>query len=127
MLGGEEDRVLKAWLRGLVPDGMSQSALARELGVERRTVVNLLSESAGFGYGITMLRFLQLAGAVVDAPTESPLESRLAAIEARVEQTRLLVAEGFGLQDRARELEAELQQLPEDPPATGQATEGRPR
>lgn len=35
------------------------------------------------------------------------LDQRLEALAARVEQTRTLVAEGFGLQERLRELEAE--------------------
>lgn len=58
----------KTWLRDLLPEGMSQQSVADELGVTRKTISNLLSPNAGFGSGLVMLRYLQLAGAVSYAP-----------------------------------------------------------
>ncbi len=81
----DEKRALKEWLTGLLPEDVSRNDVAYELGVTRKTISGMLnSDVDGFSTGLTMLRYLRLVGAVVDAPSESPATSRLAAIEARV-------------------------------------------
>lgn len=82
----DEKRQLKEWLTSIKPDDMSRNDIADEFEVTRRTISTMLSPSStSFGTGLTMLRYLQLAGAVVDAPEASPASSRLAALEAQVE------------------------------------------
>jgi hypothetical protein len=83
----DERRELKRWLTGLLPEGMSRSDVADELGVDRKTISTMLNPArTGFGNGLTMLLYLRLAGAVVEAPSESPGASRLAALEATVDR-----------------------------------------
>lgn len=85
MANREERRALKEWLTSILPEGMSREDVAAELGVTRKTISNMLNpDQAGFGNGLTMLRYLRLAGAVAEAPRESPAGSRLAALEAQV-------------------------------------------
>ena len=82
----EERRALKVWLTELLPEGMSRNDVADDLGVTRKTISSMLNpESQSFANGLTMLRYLRLAGAVVDAPADSPASSRLAALEAKVD------------------------------------------
>lgn len=85
----------KEWLRDLLPDDLSQQAIADELGVTRKTISNLLSPNAGFGSGIVMLRYLQLAGAVAyrPAPEDSLLQRLLAEVAER--PTRAELQEGL--------------------------------
>jgi transcriptional regulator with XRE-family HTH domain len=68
---------------------MSQQAIADELGVTRKTISNLLSPNAGFGSGVVMLRYLQLAGAVSYAPErgDSLLQRLLATVTESANQT----------------------------------------
>jgi hypothetical protein len=83
----DERRALKEWLTGLLPDGVSRYDVADELGVDRKTISTMLNpDRPGFGNGLTMLRYLQLVGAVDPAPQANPASSRLAAIEARLEK-----------------------------------------
>ena len=80
----EEQAELKRWLREVMPDDLSQQAIADELGVTRKTISNLLSPNAGFGNGLTMIRYLRLAGVVADVPSGG---SRLATLEEMVYRT----------------------------------------
>lgn len=115
----EEKRELKQWLTSLLPEGLSRNDVADEFDVSRKTVSGMLNpDSVSFGNGLTMLRYLRLVGAVTEAPTESPASSRLAALEAKVDRTLLLLTEALQLQveergddERVQELEAEIQQL----------------
>jgi transcriptional regulator with XRE-family HTH domain len=123
--GVNEKPALKKWLRDLRQNsGYSHDDVADLMGVTPKTVKNLQSSREGFGHGDTLLRYLKVLGALPDAPMAPPGQGRLARLEARVEQTRILVVEGLGLQDRARELEAELSLPPEDP--TAQSDGGTP-
>ncbi len=82
----EEKRALKEWLTSLLPDDFSRNDVAYELGVSRKTISSMLNPDAdGFGNGLTMLRYLQLVGAVAEAPAANPASSHLGALEASVE------------------------------------------
>lgn len=83
---GPSDLATKEWLRSIFPSEWTREEMAEELGVTRRTLVNLLSSRAGFGNGLTMLRYLQLAGAVTAAPEENLPNARLAELEAAVKE-----------------------------------------
>lgn len=106
-----EKRALKEWLTSVMPEGMSRNDIADELGVTRRTISWMLNPKAEAFPGLTMLRYLQLAGAVIEAPMESPASSRLAALEGQV-------AESIRLTKRALALLGDQQE-----PATPQAPE----
>lgn len=80
----QERRALKEWLTSVIPQDMSRNDVAEELGVTRRTISSMLNPNAEEFPGLTMLRYLQLAGAVTAAPTASPASSRLARLEAQV-------------------------------------------
>lgn len=71
-----DKEALKVWLTSILPEGMSRNDVADELQVTRKTISTMLNPDApGFANGLTMLRYLQLAGAVVDAPRETPASS----------------------------------------------------
>lgn len=90
-------------LTALLPEGMSREDVADVLGVTRKTISNMLNpEQSGFANGLTMLRYLQLVGAVNEAPGASPAASRL-------EELRDEVREVTSLTRRALELLGEPQ------------------
>lgn len=93
---------LKRWLREVMPADLSQQAIADELGVTRKTISNLLSPNAGFGNGLTMIRYLRLAGVVADAPSSG---SRLATLEEMVYRT------GSATASALEDLSARLQRV----------------
>ncbi len=94
----EEKRELKLWLTSLLPADLSRNDVADEFGVTRKTVSAMLNpDSTVFGNGLTMLRYLRLVGAVVDAPTESPASSRLAALEEQVAESNHLTRRALEL------------------------------
>lgn len=112
----EEKSDLKKWLRDVLPDDLSQQAVADELGVTRKTISNLLSPNAGFGNGLTMLRYLQLVGAVTEAPSAG---SRLEELAGAVAGLTMKVDLGFEmLADRLREIETTTARQVERAPAT---------
>lgn len=118
MASRDERRALKEWLTAILPEGMSREDVADDLGVTRKTISNMLNPSqSGFGNGLTLLRYLRLAGAVVDAPQESPAGSRLARLEDEVAESNALTKEALQLLREARQPTAEAPQAPE--PVTG--------
>lgn len=109
----DEERALKEWLTDILPAGLSRQDMADELRVTRKTFANMISpKQESFGHGIMMLRYLQLAGAVVDAPTESPASSRLAALEKQVAESVSLTREAIRLLREARQPNAEAPPTP---------------
>lgn len=92
----EEDRELKEWLRGLLPEGYSREDIADELNVTRKTITSMLSlSSTSFANGRTMLGYLRFVGALRDAPEEHRQTSRLARLEARQLELAEMIAQGF--------------------------------
>lgn len=101
--------------------GKKKAEIARELNVSTRTLDRMVSEKRWpsdwelerLGFLLDVPPEFLLSGFGGVTPSDPPgdaleaLGRRLEELEARVEQTRTLVAEGFGLQDRLRELEAE--------------------
>lgn len=86
-------RALKEWMTGLLPADRSRADIAHELGVDRKTISTILNpETANFGNGYTLLRYLRIVGALNDAPTEPAGLSRLAAIEASLERIESLLS-----------------------------------
>jgi hypothetical protein len=78
----DERRDYKQWLTRILPDDMSREDVADELRVTRKTISNMLNPNqSGFGNGLTMLRYLRLAGALKDEPDQSPATSRLGSLE----------------------------------------------
>lgn len=98
---------------------MSRNDVADEIGVTRKTVSTMLNPSqTGFGNGLTMLLYLRFAGAVVDAPSESPGASRLAALAETVDRTGAATTSALEeLTDRLQRVETALK--PPDARATG--------
>lgn len=117
----EERAELKRWLTSLLPEGMSRNDVADELGVSRKTISTMRNPStSGFGNGLTMLLYLRLAGAVADAPAESPGSSRLAALEATVDRSGTATTSALeDLAARLRRVETALQ-LPDARASEGQ-------
>lgn len=93
----DEQRALKEWLTSIKPDGLSRNDIADELGVTRRTISSMLNPEVAAFPGLTMLRYLRLAGAVTDAPAESPIGSHLARLEARLDESIALTEEALEL------------------------------
>ena len=88
----DEQRELKEWLRGLKPEDLSRADVAYELSVSRKTITTMLNpHSEGFANGLTMLRYLRLVGALVDAPEADATGSRLAALEKKVDEVIVLL------------------------------------
>jgi len=96
VMSREEKRALKVWLTKLLPEGMSRKDVADQVDVTTKTISTMLNpEKEAFSKGLTMLRYLQLVGAVQEAPGVSPASSRLAAIEARLLELSVLLRESL--------------------------------
>lgn len=105
----EQDEV-KAWLRKLLADSKwSKAALAREFGVEPKTITNAFSGRASLPRGLTFYRLLRELGALrPDAPGSSEtIAARLQSLEGKVdglatnedlERTLAVVLEAIHLQ-----------------------------
>lgn len=114
----EERRALKVWLTGLLPERTSREDVADILGVTRKTISGMLNpDKAGFANGLTMLRYLQLVGAVDEAPETSPAASRLAELEEQVRESVALTREALEL------LRAMPERGREAPPAHPQSSD----
>lgn len=93
------------WHTGkVVPEGWNLYRLIREAARARAARADVTTD--------------QVAATAVAAapPAQQAILDRLRSLEESVDLTRRLVAESLGLQDRARELEAELQRLRADQP-----------
>lgn len=75
---------------------MSRKDVADELRVTYKTISTMVSPTKrSFGKGETMLKYLRLVGALKDVPSASVASSRLARLEAELEETQNLVRRGF--------------------------------
>lgn len=94
----EERRALKEMLTALLPKEISRNDVADTLGVTRKTISTMLNpESRSFGNGLTMLRYLQLVGAVDEAPSVSPAASRLEELRDEVRDVAALTRRALEL------------------------------
>lgn len=110
----------KAWLRALRKEqGYTQKELAELVDRNSRTILDAEKPGAGWPGGFTLLRMLQVLGALKDFPGEA--DSPLARLEATVSRTGSATeASLHELAERLRAVETALE------PRDGSATAGRP-
>lgn len=113
---------LKVWVAGLLPEDWKKAHVIEALGMSPSVVYKLTDPNdPSFGQGKTLIRYLQLVGALKDAPAANPLVAHLATIEAGVRDAVDLTREALTLLKQLHDEAAAPER--EDPPAHPQASD----